>query len=63
MRYLSIFHVNMLMESRFLFFRTLFLVYLGWLSVATIVEISILLKANGLINLFGLPEMFWAILF
>lgn len=43
------------------FFKIPISVYLGWLSVATIVEISILLKANGLINLFGLPEMFWAI--
>lgn len=34
-------------------------VYLGWLSVATMVETLILLKVNGLINLFGLPKVFW----
>ena len=43
------------------FFRLPISVYLGWLSIATIVEISILLKANGFSELFGLPETFWAI--
>ena len=43
------------------FFRLPISVYLGWLSIATIVEISILLKANGFSELFGLPETFWTI--
>lgn len=43
------------------FFRIPISVYLGWLSIATIVEIAILLKVNGFSQLFGLPETFWAI--
>ena len=35
------------------FFRLPFSLYLGWLSVATIIEVSILLKSNGLTTLFG----------
>lgn len=36
-------------------------IYLGWLSVAIIVEVATLLKINGMENLFGIPEIFWAI--
>ena len=43
------------------FFRAPFSIYLGWLSIATILELSIVLKAAGFANLFGLPEVFWAV--
>ena len=44
------------------FFRLPFSLYLGWLSVATIIEVSILLKSNGLTTLFGLSEVVWSVI-
>lgn len=55
--YLSIKHAT----SPSFFFKLPVSVYLGWISIATIVDLSIVLKSNGLSNLFGLPEIFWAI--
>lgn len=43
------------------FFKLPISVYLGWISIATIVDISIVLKSSGLSNLFGLPELFWSV--
>ncbi len=44
------------------FLRVPLSIYLAWLSMATLLEGSLLLKVHGLMNLFGLPELFWVIL-
>lgn len=44
------------------FFRVPLSIYLGWVSIASLVEISIVLKSGGFTTLFGLPEPFIAII-
>lgn len=43
-------------------FRVPFSLLTGWLSVATIVNISLVLKMNGVTELLGIGEMAWAII-
>lgn len=43
------------------FMRFPFSVYIGWISVATIVNVFVIFEANGIEQLFGLDEQIWAI--
>lgn len=44
------------------FMRFPFSVYIGWISVATIVNVFVIFEANGIEQLFGLNEQMWAII-
>lgn len=44
------------------FMRFPFSVYIGWISVATIVNVFVIFEANGIEQLFGLDEQVWAII-
>ncbi|MBM7702196.1 tryptophan-rich sensory protein [Metabacillus iocasae] len=37
-------------------------VYIGWISVATIVNVFVIFEANGIEQLFGLSEQSWAVI-
>lgn len=37
-------------------------VYLGWISVATIVDAFVVMEANGITELFGIEQLTWAVL-
>ncbi|WP_110111952.1 tryptophan-rich sensory protein [Bacillus sp. CGMCC 1.16541] len=37
-------------------------VYIGWISVATIVNVFVIFEANGIESLFGLSEQIWAVI-
>ena len=48
--------------TAWLWVRRLITVYLGWMSVALILNISTALKEAGFVNLFGLTELMWAMI-
>ena len=48
--------------TAWLWVRRLIAIYLGWMSVALILNISTALKGAGLVNLLGLTELMWAMI-
>ncbi len=42
------------------FMRFPFSIYVGWISVATIVNVFVIFEANGIEQLYGLNEQVWA---
>ncbi|TGB03871.1 tryptophan-rich sensory protein [Halobacillus salinus] len=59
---LCVVYTNQTLAGATKFERAPFSLYLGWTSIATIVDAFVVLKANGITELFGLGELGWSVI-
>ncbi|MCA0971984.1 tryptophan-rich sensory protein [Halobacillus litoralis] len=59
---LCVVYTNQQMTAPTVWQRIPFSLYLGWTSIATIVDAFVVLKANGITELFGIGELGWSVI-